>query len=121
MDIFNNITIRKYFSCGDPFPKAETIAYEVVKAMQAPLKKGDRFLFINVNDQTFEEDIYKGYSYIGEGGLHPLVLRIPDHFQEKSPIEKKIALFHNKFKTVATFVSREVDKELRELVELARG
>lgn len=93
MNLLENELVKKYFgnrheSCppGCNYGHEEKMAYRILAAMQEPIKKGERYLFIQnyevpgSNSSGYQEilEIESGYDY---NIFHPLFLRLPSGFQ----------------------------------------
>lgn len=66
------------------------LAYRIVDAMQQPIRKGERYLYINHFDSIVVESYVGHPEFVSDipKTFHPHYLRLPDTFQKK-------ACFHN--------------------------
>lgn len=127
MSILDNELVRKYFSC-DPLDTtqcsrcfhghgAECYGYDtarrVIAAMERPIKKGDRALFVPNCGPVVEEEYGASFA---PPHRHPQWLLLPDRFQ-LDPVEAKIQEILNK---TSLRLNDTVDA-LHDLVRLARG
>lgn len=87
MSILDNELVKKYFECergcvckwrgiGDHMCR------KIVIAMQQPIKKGERYLGLDMDGAVCERNIYPSSE-----NLHPFSLRLPDQFQPKVTAE----------------------------------
>lgn len=106
MNILDNKLVKTYFWCKQPCPDGNlalhpgtcmaVMSERVLKAMQEPIKKGELYLEININDDLdmelyleinddldMVEDLSENQWVVG---WHPDCLRLPDKFQK--PPEK---------------------------------
>ena len=85
MDLLDNPLIRKYFGDEDtnnPCTPAG-IAWNVLRAMQEPIKKGDWYLWCDGNEDTKERVWRDPLPGRFEENFHPHYLRLPDRFQKQ--------------------------------------
>ena len=83
-NILDNELVLKYFgdNSRDPFCN-QRMAYNILRAMEEPIKKGDKYLELMVNG-IVREKLAEGVSYVVYGDpLHPYYLRLPDRFQKQ--------------------------------------
>lgn len=80
MDIIDNALIRKYFGREDKeSPNTPAgIAYDVLMAMQEPIRKGERILLI---DSPRLEAVSESIMNYAINGFHPWYVRLPSRFQ----------------------------------------
>jgi len=138
MSLLDNELVKRYFGCpwhNHKDDKAcgsqESTALRILKAMEEPIRSGDRLLVYSEEGQEWIEDFaFKNAAYYP---VHLMILRLPDQFQPKKecqcnmncaechmqrpdPVEEKIQsiwrnTLHGKDLCLA---------HLRELVELVR-
>lgn len=94
MDIIENELILKYFGtehkgcppdCGGDHDGM--IAFRVLRAMQEPIQKGERYLCLaeTINERiSGSEKAWMECLETLEADLHPTYLRLPDRFQPKA-------------------------------------
>src|ERR1700680_3587306 len=86
VDLLNDPLIRKYF--GDipnckPSEYPMAVAYRVLLAMQEPIRKGERYLYIDsLNGLIVQEKMLKG-EVVGIPAFHPFYLRLPAAHQKR--------------------------------------
>lgn len=91
--ILDNELVKKYFGCCPEFTcavnhyrkdKPETwidyrcISERIIRAMQEPIRKGERILLTHDNGKTWEETTMAGQA---DEPFHPNCLRLPGKFQ----------------------------------------
>jgi hypothetical protein len=96
MNLLGNELVKKYFGQGCPHragyhndgSHCTHVACDVLTAMQAPIKKGERYLVVNNVDNEIRvlEGIWGGKDYFGP---HFYELRLPDRFQWKFELPRK--------------------------------
>ncbi len=118
MSILNNELVKKYF--GDDANGEWKMAYNVLRAMEQPIKKGEKILVIQKDGGRIWE-----YEYPTDVSVvHPQWLRLPDRFQEKvDPVEAKIEEIAKEEHPYCADELKNCDfvPKLRDLVRLARG
>ena len=94
MSILDDAKVRQYFykgKCEIPPYNCEghqnCMALRVLAAMEAPIKKGERYLSIwtnplNVKEDVADADFPKSYKWYFNDNYHPCELRLPNRFQE---------------------------------------
>lgn len=81
-NILDNKLVRKYFYPSDC--STFQAAYNVLIALQQPIRKGERYLTTHDNGGTWKEQTITGAP--ADEPFHPYLLRLPDAFQKQ---EKK--------------------------------
>jgi hypothetical protein len=94
MSLLDNELVRKYFDVPIRGPNTmesevrQWMSLRIIEAMQAPIKRGERFLVVNNVDNEIRvlEEIWGGKDYFGP---HFYELRLPDRFQWKFELPRK--------------------------------
>jgi hypothetical protein len=95
VDILDNELVRKYFGEDNKFFH-EDIAVRVLRAMQEPIRKGERVLEFFVEPERWKDAIYV-YDGVSLNQFHPMFMRLPDRFQTAEKKECKCTC-HNVLK-----------------------
>lgn len=77
--ILDNERVWKYFGSGNQDSRG--VAYEILRAMQEPIRKGERYLLHRQIPDMYGEAVYEGEEILSVKGFHPFALRLPDKFQ----------------------------------------
>lgn len=123
-DILDNELVKRYFGEGQcqrdltmfclavkSSDHAGCIAPRVLRAMQEPIQKGERYLAIQDN-AFWVVECCDPCSVI----FHPFMLRLPDRFQQGDEVEFKIQQISQHWRGHGC----DVENELRELIQLVR-
>lgn len=78
MNILDNERVRKYFGCGCETAGCLHPHEAILKSMQEPINKGEKFLWFNSTTWTLENN---SSNTTAEHLFHPYALRLPDQFQ----------------------------------------
>lgn len=91
-DLLDNELVRKYFGCGpltaccgnlDGGMPVEHMSYRILRAMQQPIKKGERYLVGTHQDTDMWGVVEKTWEGTDIRGWHTAYLRLPDRFQKQ--------------------------------------
>lgn len=84
-NILDNELVCKYFGeITDPGIWKYEIAYNILQAMQEPIRRIDKYLCIHRNEKTGEISFCEARGNISlENHWHPECLRLPDKFQHQ--------------------------------------